>query len=86
MGIETIVIVHGTFSADAAWRKRGSAFCKALDASLEASGSSVRCWSHLAPDHNVKLAQGNPARFASPDFSAAGTGLRKRLAVRRNSL
>jgi hypothetical protein len=34
----------------------------------------------------VKRAQGNPARFAPPDFSVAGTGLRKRLAVRRNSL
>jgi hypothetical protein len=34
----------------------------------------------------VKLAQGNPARFASPDFSGAGTGLRKLLAVRRNPL
>jgi hypothetical protein len=33
----------------------------------------------------VKLAQGNPARFASPDFSVAGTGLCKLLAARRNS-
>jgi hypothetical protein len=30
----------------------------------------------------VKRAEGNPARFASPDFSVAGTGLRKHLAVR----
>jgi hypothetical protein len=34
----------------------------------------------------VKLAPGNPARFASPDFSVAGAGLRKRLAAGRNSL
>jgi hypothetical protein len=34
----------------------------------------------------AKPAQGKPARFASPDFSVAGTGLRKLLAARRNSL
>jgi len=34
----------------------------------------------------VKLAEGNPARFASPDFNLAGAGLRKFPAVRRNSL
>jgi hypothetical protein len=35
---------------------------------------------------SAKLAQGNPARLASPDFGAAGTGLHKLLSSRRNSL
>ncbi|MCA1466955.1 hypothetical protein I6F09_03500 [Bradyrhizobium sp. IC3195] len=47
MSIETVVIVHGTFSSEANWWRRGSEFCRRLDLALELVGSPARCWAHV---------------------------------------
>jgi hypothetical protein len=48
----TVVVVHGTFSGQAAdrvprWYEPGQDFCRQLDAELESRGSAARCWRHL---------------------------------------
>jgi alpha/beta hydrolase family protein DUF900 len=50
--IETIVIIHGTFSNAAeslgiAWWWPGSSFCANLDRVLERQGIRARCWGHV---------------------------------------
>jgi hypothetical protein len=48
---ETVLIIHGTFSAPkqdfASWYAPGSEFCRELDERLERAGSPARCWAHL---------------------------------------
>lgn len=51
---ETVVVVHGTFSAQAEdgnprWYQPGQNFCRQLDAELQSAGSVARCWAHLQP-------------------------------------
>lgn len=55
---EFVVVVHGTFAAEAKWWRRGSAFCAALDRELQARGLAARCW-------------GGPA-CTVPEFSWSG--------------
>jgi hypothetical protein len=48
---ETVLIVHGTFSAPSPgnprWYEPDSAFCRELDEQLAKRGSAARCWAHL---------------------------------------
>jgi pimeloyl-ACP methyl ester carboxylesterase len=48
--VETVVIIHGTFSSGASWWRPDSDFCKALDTALAAAGSQARCWAHTSAE------------------------------------
>lgn len=48
--VETVIVVHGTFSKDSTWWRRGGSFCIELNRRLESLNSEARAWSHLETD------------------------------------
>jgi hypothetical protein len=49
-GLETVIVVHGTFAAGATWWRQDGSFCARLDRELQSRGSPARCWAHVASD------------------------------------
>jgi len=54
IGMETIIVVHGTFAREGQWWQPGGDFCKKLDQQLETKNHPARCWEHLKLEKQIK--------------------------------